>query len=127
MNYQMKIAKFPAYRDLAGFDFSQSVVDEALIRQLHRCEYLEEAHNAVLIGGPGTGKTHLATALGVQAITQHHKRVRFFSTIELVNALEQEKAAGKAGQLANRLTYADLVVLDELVSMSPTNVAFLPG
>jgi DNA replication protein DnaC len=68
----------------------------------------------VLVGGPGTGKTHLATAIGVQAIEHHRQRVRFFSTIELVNALEQEKAAGKAGQLALRLMYADLVILDEL-------------
>ena len=89
-------------------------MDEALIRTLHRCEFMDEAHNAVFIGGPGTGKTHLATAIGVQAITQHHQRVRCFSTIELVNALEQEKANGKTGQLANRLTYADLVILDEL-------------
>ena len=63
---------------------------------------------------PGTGKTHLATAIGVQAIERHRKRVRFFSTVELVNALEQEKNQGKAGQIAARLAYADLVILDEL-------------
>ena len=68
----------------------------------------------MLIGGPGTGKTHLATAIGIQAIEHHLKRVRFFSTIELVNTLELEKAAGKQGQLAFRLMYVDLVVLDEL-------------
>ncbi|PRH81206.1 ATP-binding protein, partial [Arenimonas caeni] len=62
----------------------------------------------------GTGKTHLATALGVEAVGRHGKRVRFFSTIELVNALEQEKVAGKAGRLANQLLNLDLVVLDEL-------------
>lgn len=112
--YQMKAARFPAYRDLAGFDFAQSVVNEALIRQLHRCEFLDQAHNVVLVGGPGTGKTHLATALGIQAVQHLHRRVRFFSTIELVNALEMEKAAGKQGQLANRLMHADLVILDEL-------------
>lgn len=95
--YQLKVAKFPAYRDLAGFDFSHSDANEALVRQLHRCEYLQEANNVVLIGGPGTGKTHLATALGVQAIEHHHKRVRFYSTVDLVNALELEKAAGKSG------------------------------
>jgi DNA replication protein DnaC len=112
--YQMKIARFPVYRDLAGFDFAASAVSEALVRQLHTGEFMEKAHNVVLVGGPGTGKTHLATALGVQAIEHHRRRVRFFSTVELVNALELEKAAGKQGQLAYRLMYADLVVLDEL-------------
>src|SRR5450830_857524 len=112
--YQLKVARFPAYRDLTGFNFSHSEVNEALVRQLHRCEFLEDANNVVLVGGPGTGKTHIATALGVQAIEHHHRRVRFFSTVELVNALEEEKAQGKAGQLAHRLAYADLVILDEL-------------
>jgi hypothetical protein len=79
-----------------------SEANEALTRQLHRCEFLEDAHNVVLVGGPGTGKTHLATAIGVQAIEHHRKRVRFFSTVELVNALEQEKLQGKPGQIAAR-------------------------
>jgi DNA replication protein DnaC len=112
--YQLKAARFPAYRDLSGFDFAHSQVNEALVRQLHRCEFLEDANNVVLVGGPGTGKTHIATALGVQAIEHHHRRVRFFSTVELVNVLEQEKTEGKSGQLAHRLAYADLVILDEL-------------
>ena len=68
----------------------------------------------MLVGGPGTGKTHLATAIAVQAIQHHHLRVRFFSTVELVNTLEQEKLQGKQGRLANRLLYTDLVILDEL-------------
>jgi DNA replication protein DnaC len=84
------------------------------VKSLHGCDFIEQAHNVVLIGGPGTGNTHLATAIGVQAIMHHHLRVRFFSTIELVNLLETEKAAGKPGQIANRLVYADLVILDEL-------------
>ena len=75
---------------------------------------MDGAHNVVLIGGPGTGKTHVATALGVQAVEHHRKTVRFFSTVELVNALEQEKAKDKAGQIAERLAPADLVILDEL-------------
>ena len=112
--YQMKVARFPAYRDIGGFDFSCSDANEALVRQLYQCEFIDLAHNIVLVGGPGTGKTHLATAIGVQALEHHRRRVRFFSTIELVNALEQEKLVGKPGQLATRLIYADLVVLDEL-------------
>jgi DNA replication protein DnaC len=112
--YQIKAARFPAYRDLAGFDFASSEVNEALVRQLHRSEFLEDAHNVVLVGGPGTGKTHIATAIGVHAIEHHRKRVRFFSTVKLVNALEQEKNHGKAGQIAGRLIYSDLIILDEL-------------
>jgi DNA replication protein DnaC len=112
--YQMKTARFPAYRDLAGFDFAQSSVNEALIQQLHTGEFIEKMHNVVFVGGPGTGKTHLATALGAQAIQHQRRRVRFLQTIELVNALELEKAAGKQGQIAYRFMHIDLVVLDEL-------------
>ena len=111
---RIKAARFPVYRDLAGFDFAHSEVNEALVRSLHRCEFIEKANNVVLVGGPGTGKTHIATALGIQAIEHHRQRVRFFSTVELVNALEQEKAQGKAGQLGHRLVHTDLVILDEL-------------
>ncbi len=114
VEYQIKAALFPAYKDLAGFDFTTSEINEALVRQLHRCEFMDGAHNVVLIGGPGTDETHVATALGVQAVEHHHKRVRFFSTVELVNALEQEKAQGKAGLIAERLVRSDLVILDEL-------------
>lgn len=89
-------------------------MDEVLLRRLHAGDFMDTAQNVVLVGGPGTGKTHLATALGVQAILHHHRRVRFFSTIELVNTLEQEQATGKAGHTANRLIHADLVILDEL-------------
>jgi DNA replication protein DnaC len=111
--YQLKAARFPAYRDLNGFDFTSSEINEALVCQLHCCEFLDDANNIVLVGGPGIGKTPIATAIGVQAIEHHHKRVRFFSTVELVNALEQEKAQGRSGQIANRLVHSNLVILDE--------------
>jgi len=114
ITYQMHAAKFPVHRDLAGFDFEQSKVDRALIHELAKLAFTDEAHNVVLIGGTGTGKTHLATALGVAGITRHGKRVRFYSTVDLVNLLEQEKAAGKAGRLAFSLLRMDMVILDEL-------------
>ena len=114
ISYQMHAAKFPMHRDLAGFDFEQSKVERNLIMELADLSFTEEAHNVVFIGGTGTGKTHLATALGVSGITQHSKRVRFYSTVDLVNLLEQEKTAGKAGRLAFALMRMDLVILDEL-------------
>lgn len=125
--YQIKTARFPTYKDLTGFDFASSEVNEALVRQLHRCEFLGNSDNIVLVGGPGTGKTHIATALGVQAVEQHRKKVRFFSTVELVNALEQEKAQGKAGQIADRLVRNDMLILDELgyLPFSPSGGALL--
>jgi DNA replication protein DnaC len=102
------------HRDLAGFDFAVSPVDRKLVTQLAGCEFTRAAHNAVLVGGPGTGKSHLATAIGVAGITEHGKRVRFYSTVDLVNALEREKAEGRAGRIAGSLLRMDLVILDEL-------------
>ena len=112
--HQMKAARFPMHRDMAGFDFEASQVDPALIQKLADLSFTEDAQNVVLIGGPGTGKTHLATALGICGLTRHGKRVRFYSTVDLVNALEQEKAQGKAGRIALSLMRMDLVILDEL-------------
>ncbi len=113
VSYPPKSARFPVHRDLAGFDFSQAKVDEHLIRELADLSFTEVAHNVLFIGGTGTGKTHLATALGVSGLTQHGRRVRFFSTVDLVNSLEQEKAQGRAGKLALSLMRVDLVSLDE--------------
>ena len=95
LRYQLKAARFPAHRDLTGVDWA------------------ETAQNVILVGGTGTGKTHLATALGVAAIHQR-KRVRFYNAVDLVNQLEQEKQQGKAGNLARQLVQADAVILDEL-------------
>jgi DNA replication protein DnaC len=125
--YQIKAARFPAYKDLTGFDFAASEVNEAMVRQLHAGGFIDAADNVVLIGGPGTGKSHIATALGAQAVEHHRKKVRFFSTVDLVNALEQEKVMNRAGQLADRLLRLDLVILDELgyLPFSPSGGALL--
>jgi DNA replication protein DnaC len=66
--YQIKATRFPAYTDLTGFDFAASEINKALVRQLHRGDFIGNADNVVLIGGPGTGKTHIAAAIGMQAV-----------------------------------------------------------
>jgi DNA replication protein DnaC len=114
VSHQMSAAKFPVHRDLAGFDFDSSKVDRHLVEQLATLSFTDTAQNAVLIGGPGTGKTHLATAIAVSGIALQGKRVRFFSTVDLVNLLEKEKREGKAGRIAMSLMRKDLIILDEL-------------
>lgn len=114
VRHQMKAAKFPLHRDLAGFDFEGTKVGQKLVKQLSTLAFTDTAQNVVLIGGPGTGKTHLATAIGVAGIATKGKRVRFYSTVDLVNELEKEKREGKAGRIALALMRMDLVILDEL-------------
>ena len=112
-HYQMRLARFPVLKDLDSFDFRESLVNETAIRQLYTGQYLESARNVVLVGGTGTGKTHLAIALARHAIHQG-KRARFFSVIDLVNRLDAEKRVGRAGQIAQRLATLQVIVLDEL-------------
>ena len=114
VSHQMKMAKFPVHRDLAGFDFDASSADQHLIKELATLSFTETAQNAVFIGGPGTGKTHLATAIAVSGIASQGKKVRFYSTVDLVNVLEREKRDGRAGRIALSLMRTDLVILDEL-------------
>jgi DNA replication protein DnaC len=114
VRHQLTAAKFPLHRDLAGFDFDSSKVDQPLVHKLATLSFTESAQNVVLIGGPGTGKTHLATAIAVSGIASRGKRVRFYSTVDLVNVLEKEKRDGKTGRIALSLMRMDLVILDEL-------------
>ena len=114
VSHQMHVARVPVHRDLAGFDFDASKADQHLVKELATLAFADTAQNVVLIGGPGTGKTHLATAIAVSGIALQGRRVRFYSTVDLVNLLEKEKRDGKAGRIALALMRMDLVILDEL-------------
>jgi len=113
LSYQLKAARFPMHRDLGGFTWQESPLEQARIEQLAQGGYMDTAHNLILVGGTGTGKTHLATALGVAAIHQG-KRVRFYNAVDLVNLLDKEKQQGKTGNLARQLILIDAIILDEL-------------
>jgi len=113
LRYQLKAARFPIHRDLTGIDWAETPLPQAQVQQLSTAAFMESAHNLILVGGTGTGKTHFATALGVAAIHQG-KRVRFFNAVDLVNQLEREKQQGRTGNLAKQLVQIDAVILDEL-------------
>jgi DNA replication protein DnaC len=113
IRYQMRVARFPVTKDLDNFHFADSPVNEPLIRDLYHGHFLEQARNLIFIGGTGTGKTHLSIAIGSHCIKKG-RRGRFYSVIDLVNQLEQEKEQGKAGTLASSLSRVDFVILDEL-------------
>ena len=113
LKYQLRVAKFPLHRDFACFEWQETCLQEAQVRQLASSAFMDTAHNLVLVGGTGTGKTHCAIALGIAAI-HAGKRVRFYNVVDLVNQLEREKAQGRSGSLARHLTQMDAVILDEL-------------
>ncbi len=113
IRYRLGQAKFPVAKDLDQFDFSASPVNEMQVRSLYEGQFIATQSNVILIGGTGTGKTHLAIAIARQAI-HSGKRCRYFNLVDLVNQLEQEKLAGRGGKLALSLARFDLVVLDEL-------------
>lgn len=114
IRYRLRLANFPVDKDLDRFDFNASPVNEAQIRTLHEGQFLSTNSNIIFVGGTGTGKSHLATAIGRQAIIRNSKRGRYFNVVDLVNKLEQEKLAGRGGRLTNSLSRLDLVVLDEM-------------
>ena len=113
IRYRMSQARFPLEKDLDHFDFEESPVNEQHVRTLYEGSFLTDKNNVILVGGTGTGKTHLAIAIARQTI-RNGKRGRFFNLLDLVNQLEQEKLNGRGGKLAESLARLDLVVLDEL-------------
>jgi DNA replication protein DnaC len=113
IKYQLSIAKMPLAKDLDGFDFTGTPINQALVRDLATGRFLAEQRNAVLIGGTGTGKSHLAIAIARVCI-RGGARGRFYTVVDLVNRLDSEARAGRQGRLADYLTRLDFAVLDEL-------------
>ena len=113
IKYQLTIAKLPLAKDIDDFDFTGTPINEGLIRDLAGGAFLAEQRNAVLIGGTGTGKSHLAIAIA-RACIRGGARGRFFTVVDLVNRLESEARANRQRRLAEYLTRMDFVILDEL-------------
>lgn len=113
IKYQITISKLPLARDVEEFVFEGTPINETLVRDLASGNFIAHQRNAVLIGGTGTGKTHLAIAIA-RACIRAGARGRFFNVVDLVNKLEAEGRAGRQGRLADYLTRLDFVVLDEL-------------
>ena len=113
IKYQLTIAKLPLAKDIDDFDFDDTPVNEGLVRDLATGDFLASQRNAVLIGGTGTGKSHLAIAIA-RACIRGRARGRFYNVVDLVNRLEAESRTGRQGRLADYLTRLDFIVLDEL-------------
>jgi DNA replication protein DnaC len=113
VKYQITVAKLPVAREIEEFTFDGTPVNETLVRDLTRGEFLNQQRNVVLVGGTGTGKTHISVAIA-RAVIRSGARGRFFNVVDLVNKLEAEARAGRAGRLAEHLMRLDFVVLDEL-------------
>ena len=113
IKYQLTIAKLPLAKDLDDFQFEGTPINEALVRDLAGGAFLAQQRNAVLVGGTGTGKTHLAIAIARSCI-RTGARGRFYNVVDLVNRLESEARNGRQGRLADHLTRMDFVMLDEL-------------
>ena len=113
IRYRMTAAKLPVIKDIDAFVFEGTPINEGLVRSLHAGSFVPDRRNIVLIGGTGTGKTHLATAI-TAGVVRAGARGRYFNTVDLVTRLEEEARIGKAGAIAAQLGRLDLVVLDEL-------------
>jgi DNA replication protein DnaC len=113
IRYQLTIAKLPLAKDIDDFTFAGTPINETLVRELATGTFLAQQRNAVLIGGTGTGKSHLAIAIA-RACIRGGARGRFYTVVDLVNRLESEARSGRQGRLADYLIRLDFVVLDEL-------------
>ena len=113
IKYQLTVAKVPLAKDVDDFAFKDTPINEALVRDLASGAFIAQQRNVVLVGGTGTGKTHLAIAIARSCI-RSGSRGRFFTTVDLVNQLEAESRAGRQGRIADYLTRLDFVILDEL-------------
>ena len=113
IRYQMTVAKLPLAKDIEEFDFTGTPINEGLVRELANGSFVADQRNVVLIGGTGTGKTHLAIAIA-RALIRSGTRGRFYNVVDLVNRLETETRGGKQGRLADYMTRLDFVILDEL-------------
>lgn len=113
IKYQLTSAKLPLAKDLPDFQFEGTPINEALAKDLAGGGFLAQQRNLVLIGGTGTGKTHLAIAIARTCI-RAGARGRFYNVVDLVNRLETEARTGRQGRLADYLTRVDFVILDEL-------------
>ena len=113
IRYQTRAAHFPHHKDFASFDYPVSVVSKDTLEPLLTGAFTEQANNLILIGGTGTGKTHIAIALGMELITTH-KRVRFFNAVDLINQLISEQQKQQTGKLIRALLQVDCLVIDEL-------------
>ena len=113
IKYQITIAKLPLAKDIEDFRFEGTPINEMLVRDLAGGEFLAHQRNVVLVGGTGTGKTHLALAIA-RACIRNGARGRYFNVIDLVNRLEAEGRAGRQGRMADYLARMDFIVLDEL-------------
>jgi DNA replication protein DnaC len=113
IRYRMSLAKFPVDKDIDRFDFSASPINEMQVRNLHEGRFIADHTNVIMVGGTGTGKTHLAISISRQSI-RNGRKARFYNVLDLVNQLEQEKLDNRGGKLAEHLARHDLVILDEL-------------
>ena len=111
---RLKAAKFPTMKSLENFDFSaRPSVNKMLVAELVRCEFIDKRENVLLVGNPGTGKSHLATALAAEACARGYK-VRFYRATELVTTLIEARDERCFLRLKGQLAKLDLLVLDEL-------------